>query len=218
MRHTLIQFPDVKLARRDGHKLRGYFANLFGKESDYFHNHRDDGRVIYRYPIIQYKVIYGLPTLLGIGEGAQLLNERFLQIDHLDIYGWHVPIFQKNIQSGEIEVGVTDDLLEYEFVNPWMALNEKNYDLYQKAVSEEEKKQLLKRLLIVNMLHFFGAVSHREERQILASLQLNPIWVNFKNQRMLAFKGRFTTNARLPDYIGFGKSVSRGYGAIRRLK
>ena len=80
MQQTLLQFPNLKLAQRDGHKLRGYFSHLFGQESDLFHNHHPDGKVIYRYPRIQYKVVEGEPMLIGLGEGAQLLVERFLRV------------------------------------------------------------------------------------------------------------------------------------------
>ncbi|MDZ7899258.1 MAG: CRISPR-associated endonuclease Cas6 [Arcicella sp.] len=34
---------------------------------------------------------------------------------------------------------------------------------------------------------------------------------------MMAFGGTFMTNALLPDYIGLGKSVSRGFGSIVKL-
>ena len=34
---------------------------------------------------------------------------------------------------------------------------------------------------------------------------------------MIAFSGRFTANVLLPDFIGLGKSVSRGFGAIQKI-
>lgn len=217
MHQTLIQFPEIQLQRRDGHKLRGYFANLFGEESDHFHNHDTAGKSIARYPLIQYKVVHGCPTVLGIGEGGKLLVERFLRMDHIDIEGLRIPIHQKNIQSKEMKIGVGASLFEYEFINPWMALNEKNYELFHSLEKEEEKTALLQRLLTVNMLHFFSAVPYREEQQVLVKTDLHSLPVKFKNQNMLAFKGRFTTNVALPDYIGFGKSVSRGFGTIQRI-
>lgn len=216
MHQTLIQFPEIHLERRDGHKLRGYFANLFGKDSDLFHNHTTEGKSIKRYPLIQYKVVHGCPSVLGIGKGATLLTERFLKINHIDIDGLHIPIHQKNIQSKEMKVGVETSLFEYEFINPWMALNEKNYDLFQSYETREEKTALLERLLTVNMLHFFGAIPYREEQQILVKTDLHSVPIKFKGQNMMGFKGKFTTNVQLPDFIGFGKSVSRGFGAIQK--
>ena len=82
-----IKFPEIKLQTRDAHKLRGYFGNLFKEHSPILHNHYDDGRLRYKYPIIQYKVINNVPTLVGIGEGAELLPKLFLKIKELDIDG-----------------------------------------------------------------------------------------------------------------------------------
>ncbi len=39
----------------------------------------------------------------------------------------------------------------------------------------------------------------------------------FKNQEMLAFNGNFVTNAELPNWVGIGKSPSRGFGTIEKL-
>lgn len=42
--------------------------------------------------------------------------------------------------------------------------------------------------------------------------------VQFKNEKMLGVYGQFTSNALVPDYIGLGKSVSRGFGTIIKNK
>ena len=39
----------------------------------------------------------------------------------------------------------------------------------------------------------------------------------FKGQTMLAFKGEFVINADIPDGLGLGKSVSRGFGTVNKL-
>ena len=215
MHYTLLHFPQIKLERRHGHKLRGYFANLFGEESDFFSNHQADGKVIYRYPRIQYKVVHGEPMVLGLAEGAALLIERFLNITALEIEGLHIPVFQKNIKSAEQIVGVVHELLEYQFINPWKPLNDKNYTKYLALNTRKEKEEFLKKILITNIIEFFKVAEHWEENKILVSLKLSPTSVKFKNQNMMAFKGGFTTNVKLPNYIGLGKTVSRGYGTIK---
>jgi len=155
--------------------------------------------------------------ILGLEEGGQLLIERFLRINEIDIDGLVFPVHQKNLKNEECLVGVRNDLMEYEFVNPWLALNERKYKEYINAESDAEKTDMLKRILITNMINFFTAVGHREEERIMVSINLKPISVRFKNQEMTGFKGRFTTNVLLPNFVGFGKSVSRGFGTIRRV-
>ena len=77
---THLTFPDLRLAVRDAHKLRGYFGRVFQEYSPLLHNHLENGGVRYGYPLVQYKVIDGIPMLLGINEGATLLLDLFLRI------------------------------------------------------------------------------------------------------------------------------------------
>ena len=79
--HTVtIQFPEIALATRDAHKLRGYFGRLFEEHSPLLHNHLEGGKLRYAYPLVQYKVLDQIPTLIGLEEGARLLIELFLKI------------------------------------------------------------------------------------------------------------------------------------------
>ena len=82
---TTITFPEIVLRVRDGHKLRGYFGNVFREHSELLHNHFADGSPQYRYSLVQYKVIDRVPMLVGLGEAAALLIELFLKIKVLDI-------------------------------------------------------------------------------------------------------------------------------------
>lgn len=217
MHLTLLQFPEISLLRRDGHKLRGYFANLFGKESDLFHNHDGAGRSLYRYSRIQYKVVDRMPVLVGIDDGGRLLAERFLNIKELDIDGKTIPLRHKNIISEEVAVGLGENLVAYEFATPWFPLNQANYRAYEKLDAVRQKKQL-KSILIGNILSVLSVGNYFAEEKIMVHLNLQPPrFSKFKNQKILVFQGSFVTNAILPDYIGLGKSVARGYGTIRKV-
>lgn len=216
MNYTYLNFPEVHLKVRDGHKLRGYFANKFGKDSDLFHNHDTDGKTIYRYPKIQYKVINGSPMIIGIEDGAQLIIERFLGISHLEIDGLTIPTEHKNMKSRDVTIGVESALYTYDFLTPWLALNSKNYQKFQR-VDAKEQKSMLESIIIRNMQSFFSSIRYFEKQRMMVSLDLQEISVNFKNESMTGFKGKFTTNVQLPNYIGLGKSVSRGFGTILRL-
>ncbi|GJM34629.1 MAG: hypothetical protein DHS20C18_36300 [Saprospiraceae bacterium] len=215
MHQTTITFPDLRLSSRDGHKLRGYFSKLFGKQSDLWHNHQEDGRPIYRYPLIQYKVVRRKPMLVGLGEGATLLIRHFLEVQALDIDGLHLPIHNKEVKSKEIMIGVRGLEHRYGFENPWFALNQDNYQRFRKMTPSEQKESLCK-VLTGHILAFFKGIGHWEEQEIKTEpIELESINAKFKNQPMMMFKGSFISNAQLPDFIGLGKSVSRGYGTIR---
>ena len=211
---TIIRFPEINLETRDAHKLRGYFGELFREHSSLLHNHLETGENAYRYPLVQYKVIGGLPTLVGLNEGADLLIGLFLKIKELQIGGRSYPVLQKNIESKTVNIGLSDDLHAYRFETLWMALSQRNYAEYM-AESEEQKLKHLKAILTGNILSFYKAMNYMAEAPILVNLKIiAERETQFKNNSMLAFQASFVTNTILPDYLGLGKSVARGFGTI----
>tara|TARA_R110000851_G_C13101078_1_gene568321 strand:- start:5677 stop:6363 length:687 start_codon:yes stop_codon:yes gene_type:complete len=211
-----IKFPEIKLQTRDAHKLRGYFGNLFKEHSPILHNHYDDGRLRYKYPIIQYKVINNVPTLVGIGEGAELLPKLFLKIKELDIDGKKYCITSKNIELQNEEMGYSNTLNEYNFATLWMALNQKNFPKYQNLKSEPAKHEMLNAILVGHILSFFRntGVELSPSERLFSKTNLKEKSTMFKENKMVAFSGSFIVNAKLPTEIGLGKSVSRGFGTI----
>ncbi len=211
---TTIRFPEIALATRDAHKLRGYFGQLFRQHSPLLHNHYEDGSSRYAYPVVQYKVLDRVPTLVGINEGAGLLVKLFLKVQELDIEGRVYPVRQKNIESRQVTAGVNGDLYAYRFSTLWMALNQENYLRYQ-HYEDTARQEQLKSILRQNILSFYKGIGYWASEQILASVRVQQRETLFKNQTMLAFTGTFTTNAVLPEGIGLGKAVSRGFGTVQ---
>lgn len=215
---TKIKFPEIKLQTRDAHKLRGYFGNLFKEHSPVLHNHYEDGRFRYRYPEIQYKVIKKIPTLIGINEGADLLPKLFLKIKKIDINGQQFPVNAKNIECKAVEIGFSDSLQEYEFTTLWMALNQQNYPKYQNLKSAKEKEEMLNSILVGHILSLFRntGIELQPNERLMAKVDLREKSTRFKENKMIVFSGKFIVNALLPDEVGLGKSVSRGFGTIKR--
>lgn len=214
LHQTIIRFPEIKLATRDAHKLRGYFGNLFREQSPLLHNHLEGGEILYRYPMVQYKVLQGIPTLVGLNEGADLLIQLFLKIKNIAIDGYSFPVLQKNMESKQVTVRLSDDLHAYRFETVWMALNQKNYADYQRS-AEAQKTKHLKSVLIGNILSFCKAIHYQVAGTIMANIKIKAERETlFKNYNMLAFEADFVTNMLLPDAIGLGRQTSRGFGTI----
>lgn len=57
-------------------KLRGFFATRF-TEYALLYQHIDVDKLLYKYPCIQYKILDGVPLVLGIEEGAEVLKEVY---------------------------------------------------------------------------------------------------------------------------------------------
>jgi hypothetical protein len=214
-RITHLSFPELRLAVRDAHKLRGYFGRVFQEHSPLLHNHLEGGELRYAYPLVQYKVIQGVPTLLGINEGATLLLDLFLQIKEIDIDGLNFPLLAKNLECQEVEVAYVEELWHYRFATLFMALNQSNFEHYLTLQPAERRKELnrLLRNHLLAALKGMGVWLEPNQR-IFADANLEPHSTQFKNRRMLAFSGEFRTNLILPPLVGIGKAVSRGFGAI----
>lgn len=211
---TIIRFTEIQLATRDAHKLRGYFGNLFQEHSPLLHNHLETGKSSYRYPLVQYKVLDTAPTLVGLNEGADLLISLFLNIKALEIGETVYPVYQKNIESKKINIGLSNDLNAYQFQTLWMALNQQNYKAFL-AEDDEQKIKHLKAILVGNILSFFKGMDYRAEGTIMANLKITgQRETQFKNNAMMAFEAGFVINVALPEMIGLGKAVARGFGTI----
>lgn len=213
---TRIKFPDIQLQTRDAHKLRGYFGNLFREHSPLLHNHFEDGRLRYKYPLVQYKVIDKTPMLIGLKEGAELLIQLFLKIKEINIDKEIFEIQSKNIENEIVDIGSSNALHSYIFKSLWMPLNQENYNKYRLLESEDEKRAMLNRTLIGNLLGFFSNMNLEITDRLLTQVSVKEKATNFKGNKMLAFAGDFTSNVILPDYIGLGKSTARGFGTIKR--
>ena len=214
-----ISFPEISLSTRFAHKLRGYFGDVFREHSPLLHNHYDDGSLRYRYPLVQYKIIDRVPVLVGLQEGAKLLAELFFQIQTIKLEGRVYPVMERDISYKQCPVGIGDALNDYRFDTDWMALNQENYSHYLHADAAEQQ-QLLGSILTGNILSFYKGVDlflPKEQRIMVKIRPKAEKSTLFRDNRMITFSGEFTTNALLPNGIGLGKNVSRGFGAIRAV-
>ncbi len=209
-----MKLPELKIKDRDISKLRGYLGNKFIEFQD-MHNHEENG-VKYGYPMMQYKIIEDTPSIIGIGESGTTLMKIAGDIDEVNINGVTTTIEEKLITMDKVNFEATEDMQLYRFISPWMCLNQKNYDDYMKG-NETEKHNILKRILIGNLISMSKGLGYTVDKQLQAISRLEPIEVNFKNQKMLAFKGEFLVNFLIPDYLGLGKSVARGFGVVERI-
>jgi len=193
-------------------QLRGFFATKFN-EYVLLHQHKLGG-FVYRYPLIQYKIINNIPTVIGINEGMDVLVEIFNEYDTLHLGGESYRIIEKHVKSDTYEIGISDSLCTYTFLTPWIALNQENFSKYQDFTSRNEKNELLEKVLIGNILSFSKTLEYTVSGKLICEMSVKPKNVHLKRVSLMAFSGSFQVNYKLPEIIGLGKSVSRGYGVI----
>lgn len=219
MKKVTLRFGDVNLRASHIHKFRGFVGNLF-KDYDLIHNHDlNTGKLIYRYPLIQFKLIDKIPCIVAITEPAvAIFLEIFMKMDKIIIDSVKIPIFEKDLKVENVRFGFSNDTFIYEFVSPWIGLNQKNYQRYESS-SLYEKNKILKKTLVGNILSMAKHLNCwlDKSQQIRVELQVKKKNIILKSKSMLGFTGIFKTNFIIPDDLGLGKSVSRGFGAVRRI-
>lgn len=112
---------------------------------------------------------------------------------------------------------VWDKKISYQLHN-WIGLNAKNYEAYQKASGLKEQLEILEQVLTGNILSMAKGLGWEIDKQLEVSIQkinqTKPI--RHKGTQSMSFNLAFETNVALPNYIGVGKSVSHGFGVIKK--
>lgn len=199
----------------DGRAIRGFFGNLY-KNRPEFHGHKGN-ELIYKHPLIQYKVFGGSALVVGLKEGAYLLK-AMPKLENLEIYHEKYPILKQNIVNNVIPFGLTDGMVRYSFTTPWIALNEENYESYLMLRKKPESiKTLLERILVGNILSMSKGLGYvvKDKVQVKAKL-VETGTINVKEGfELMAFNGEFDINFFIPDFWGIGKFSSKGYGTVK---
>lgn len=209
-----VKFEDLELSPRSSEKIRGYIGNKY-IENDLFHNHNDN-KFIYRYPLVQYKVIKNKPIIIGLLEGTSAVKKLALIEEELIIDDKKLETYQKEIIDTIDDFGECEDYVSYEFITPWIALSQKNASIY-KDLSQLKREEQLKKILIGNIISMCKGMNYTVKSDLICWLNLKEKHVNLKGVRHTAFIGEFKVNFKIPDYLGLGKSVSRGFGTIKAI-
>jgi len=210
---TLIS--DSRIPRNTEH-LRGFFATHFN-EYELLHQHRGT-KFIYKYPLIQYRIFGEKAIILGIEEGADVLNEIYPKTGRIKLGNIDYSIVERSVRVEKVIFGISDKFHTYTFLTPWIALNQENYDKYQ-LMTYLERKEKLRNILIGNLISAAKGLNYHVEGTIkLDFLRISTTPCKVKQISLIGFKGEFITNFEIPNLLGLGKSVSRGFGAIERKK
>ncbi len=195
--------------------LRGYFLNKYKCED--LHNHSGNG-FKYTYPKVQYKIMGGNAYLVGIDEGVSILGKIALETRELELNHEAYKIVDGYISLKQLDFGVSDEMKDYKFISPWLALNEKNYEDY-KMLDDEVKKDKLERILIGNIISMSKYLNYTVDKKIEANIyDYNELAVRYKGNSFVGIYGKFSTNFNIPDLLGIGRKVSKGFGSTKLIK
>ncbi len=217
-------------------RWRGAFLEMIGWEEELFHNHNNKdikgekvfstttlakAKVHHRYPLIQYYEHKGRGTIIGINEGVpallKVLDEKELRIKW---NGRQQQLKIVNVQKGAHQFKILDRPRQYR-LDRWMALTQKNHELWKNASSLEVRIHLLNKLLVN---HIIGAVKQFGWRWPAGSLdaKLDLLHkmetIRHKGVSIEIFEVTFSSNVALPDGLAIGKGVSLGFGILNTEK
>src|SRR5271157_5895720 len=195
-------------------ELRGFFATKFNEYTE-LHQHNAD-KFIYRYPVVQYKIIGNVPTVIGINEGAEVLKQIFDGYQEIRLGADTYQIVERGISLKDEKFGISDKIRSYEFVTPWLALNQENYRKFYTLKGKPERDEFMRKILTGNILSMAKSLNYDVPGQIKCDTNLHFQKDRLKDVSVMVFTGKFHVNFLIPDFLGIGKSVSRGFGAVKQ--
>jgi len=196
-------------------ELRGFFATTL---SEYTGLHKHDSKTfIHRYPVVQFKMIKDVPTVTGINEGAEFLKQICDASREIRVGTgtWRITGHSPAINNEEF--GIADTLHSYEFLTAWLPFSQENYKRFYKLKGKEERDGFVRKILIENISSLSKSLGYEVPAQIACKTNLH-----FQKERLegvsdMTFTGKFQVNFLIPEYLGIGKSVSHGYGAVQQI-
>jgi hypothetical protein len=211
---NLILKTDLKLTASPT-KVRGFLGNTY-KDYPILHNHYANDKFLYSYPYVQYKIINGDIVIVGIDEGADLLKKIAPELTTLSL-DKEYKITEKLIHEKEFDIKPSSEEKHYRFITPWLGLNQNNYQRYINSKDWKEKKDILNRVLVGNLLSMSKGLGIIVNKRLYAKTRFDEKIVEYKGVKMNAFTGEFKVHYSLPDYIGLGKGVSQGFGCVKEI-
>jgi len=216
----LIVCFDTELRAYEIPAFRSAIIEKAGRENILFHNHLNDKDYLYKYPLIQYKQINLNPTIVCIDYGVDEIHKYF------ENKTWDIQIGDrwldmkiKKLNMNQFNMQVWEKMFDYSIIN-WIALNQENYKKYLQIESMAEKIIFLENTLKANIISFAKGIEWTVEKPIeLTIKKINePKIIKLKTKKIIGFDCIFSTNVFLPNYIGLGKAVSKGFGVIKQIR
>ncbi len=189
------------------------------RESNLFHNHIDEEKVIYRYPLIQYKIKDRKPSLVCLAEATEDIHYLLKQKDFRFRIGKEMIDFEiEDVRLKYEHIQVWDTMFSYNIHN-WMALNQDNYSLYKALTRLSDKIAFLEEMLEKHLRIFMEGLGIEENipLQIVITELKGEKHIEYKDIFHLTFSLNFRSNLLIPDYVGIGKGVSVGFGIVKRI-
>jgi hypothetical protein len=174
-----------------------------------------DLRGVYSYPRIQVKILRNQLCLFAVNEGIGPTVSLAEQLSHMNIDNQDVHFNHKEILEYPDQFSLTPEKFhKYKFITPWVALNDQQVYKYEPLFTSE-RRDYLNSVLAKNLEFMIKDLGNDPSDSVQVRFRagsLTPKIVNYS--KMGSFKGYFTSNVRLPNYIGLGNNITKGLGTL----
>lgn len=196
------------------HLLRGALGNLF-RNDPLFHQHGETG-VVYRYPLVQFRWDRQSAVILGLGAGVQSLIRTDWPGMELRIGTRCLHVLDAVCNFHQHSISLTDHLIRYRFVAPWLPLNQDLIRRYRDLAPADQIRER-DRLAVAGLLLALRGFGVEIQGRLFAAFEMRSCHpCPYKGVQLLGFHGRLLTNLDLPDGFALGRAVSHGHGWIER--
>ena len=169
------------------------------------------------YPRVQVKILNEQIYLIGIGEGVDPIKLIISNLESLDFGNITFKISETEIEEYEDHFQPLDKEIRYQFVTPWIALNQTTGNRYR-TLKNEDRHSYLNNLLGQNIVFMAREMGLELEKNIFTKLSLPSLFPKSVDENNWgAFDAEFSTNFLLPNYLGIGNGITRGYGTVLGL-
>jgi len=218
---ALTIITDAEIHQNEVPLFRGAVINSLGEHPNlYFHNHLNDDKFRYAYPLIQYKRLGGKAAIVCVEEGVDIIGQFLTEVNGtLNIGERQITCHTDKIQPARILVQTWEEMFNYH-ISRWLPLNSQNYQRYKDIEGVVEKVSFLENILKANLLSMLkGLDIHLEKELILKITEISDSYlIHYKGVKMMAFNADFKCNLSIPNNIGIGKNASIGCGIVHQLR
>ena len=167
-----------------------------------------------KYPLIQYKVIRGAPLIVAVNEGCDLLWQIYHKLDEINESSpWQIS--EKRLIEKKAEIGPVDEKIRYRFLTPWLTVKENEIGKDTKTNTKQRNSALVT-ILESNLLAISRNFNIPVDMNLDLTLNTKDEYIVQKDTEIAGFFGSFYANFQIPQFLGLGKSVTRGFGTVKQ--
>ena len=213
VRTVAVRIFTDKPVRKTPYQVKGVMMNQFPDEEIV---PMLDGsyRQKFLYPRVQVKILNEQIYIVGINEGVDSIKAIAQKMDFLDFGNITFQVLDNEIEEHVNRFQPVSKLIRYRFVTPWVALNQTTGYRYRN-LNNADRVNFLNRLLGQNIVFMAREMGMELEENIFTKVTLSSLFPRQVDENNWgAFDGEFRANFVLPNYLGIGNGITRGYGAL----